>query len=282
MARAEQRKVLNIDAGLFLLCYTSAEDRARPPNVRISMGRGQNPDIFLALQPDQGSAVLPKPGTSFVVVAMKPGQLIIEVTPSRPDGSSAATVKVEPLKVISVPMATSKHTASGNGLQILGHLAGIGDVSARSDEWLAGPSAPSRIEGFSIEWPDKPDDLTIRYSVRAAKPQVITSQLMELGAFAGTRGCAMPIVGVILEISGPAASRYAISTEALFLGSPRLHATGKRAILAGPTGREPLVGLRLSIDRLNSTRQAATYSAGSSGRVRVFRNTAQPESCLST
>jgi hypothetical protein len=283
MARLEQRKVLNIDPGLFLLRYATAEDDTSPPSVRVMVDHKQEYDIFLVLQPNQDSAVLPRPGSSLVVMATNRGQLFIEVTPSRRDGSSAATIKVEPLKVIPVPKATSEVAVEGGGVRLRGHLAGIGDVSARGDEWLAGPAAPCRIEGFAIEWPDKPDDLHIRYSVKTARPQAVSSRTMDLGAYAGTRGCALPIIGVIVEISGPAVSRYVISADAIFLGSPRLHAGGTRVVLAGPTGREPLVGLRLGMEELNTKRQTAALpvrTGHSSGRVRVFRSSAQPESSL--
>ena len=80
----------------------------------------------------------------------------------------------------------------------------------KADEWLGGPSSPMRIEGIAIDWPEKPSDLQIRYAVKTARPMPISGQTMELGSFAGTRGRAMPIVGLMLELSGPAAARLSI------------------------------------------------------------------------
>ena len=150
-------------------------------------------------------------------------------------------------------------------------MAGIGDVFAGAQEWLAGPSAPSRIEGIAIEWPDKPRDLTLRYAVTTAKPQAASGRMMDLGTYAGTRGRALPVVGVLLELTGPGASRHEISAEAIFLGSPQVRATGRRAVLAGPTGREPLVGFRLHMKELKKP-AASVRSNTPSGRVRVFRS----------
>jgi len=44
---------------------------------------------------------------------------------------------------------------------------------------------------------------------------------------------------------GPSALDFRLVAEAIFLGSPVMRMTGKRGVLSGPTGREPLVGLRL-------------------------------------
>ena len=161
MARVEQRKIATIDRGLFLVRYAAAEDEARPPKVKVSVDPSRDNDILLVLHPDHADATLSQPGSCVVVMATRPGELIVEVTPSRRNGSSGATVKSEPLtQGAAEPAQTFEPTLAGSGLRVLGHVAGIGDVFAGAQEWLAGPSAPSRIEGIAIEWPDKPKDLT--------------------------------------------------------------------------------------------------------------------------
>ena len=106
----------------------------------------------------------------------------------------------------------------------------------------------------------------------------------------------MALTGLMLELSGPDALLYQFSVEALFLGSPVMRVSGERIVLSGPTGREPLVGLRVALARTNmqnhrvvqaanqahkqTERSAAAAAerlqrhrpASSSGRVRVFRS----------
>jgi hypothetical protein len=301
MARVEHRKIANIDRGLFLVRYAAAEDEIRPPKVTVAVDpkwkmdvsiSGQTfwfmKELFVVLHPNHANAVLLQPGSALVVRATSPGQLIVEVTPSQRDGSSAAIVKIAPLtqgEAISMPKPATEGAVAGSGIRILGHVAGNGDVFVGAEEWLAGPSAPSRIEGIAIEWPEKPNDLNIRYSVKTAKPQASSGRMMDLGIYAGTRGRALPIVGVVVEISGLGASRYEISAEAVFLGSPRLRAAGKRVVLAGPTGREPLVGFRLRMEELNTKPEPApspVRSGRSTGHVRVFHSRAQSPSSLAT
>ncbi len=301
MARVERRKFAEIDRGLFLVRYAAAEDKIRPPTVTVKVDPMRKTDVsiwghtfcfmeevLVVLHPDQSNAVLSQPGSGLVVRATNPSQIIVEVTPSRQNGSSAAIVKIAPLtqaKAISMPKPEIKGDLPGDGLRLLGHVAGIGDVFAGADEWLAGPSAPSRIEGIAIEWPGKPNDLYIRYSVKTAKPQTGSDVMTDPGTYAGTRGRALPVVGVSVEISGPGASRYEISAEALFLGASRLSAKGKRVAFSGPTGREPLVGFRLRVDELKTAAQPApspVRSGGANGHVRVFRSRAQSAPSLAS
>jgi len=277
MARVKQRRVAYIDRGLFLIRYAAAEDEAWPPKVTVSVDSKHENDILLVLHPDHTDGTLTEPGSCLVVMATQSGNLMVEVTPSRRDGSAAATIKIEPLtqgKAQATP-ETAAPTVAGGGIRLLGHVAGIGDVFAGADEWLGGPSAPSRIEGIAIEWPDKPSGLILRYAVKTAKPQVTSGQMVEIGSYAGTRGYALPIVSVLLELLGPGAANYEICAEAIFLGSPRMRAIGQRTVLAGPTRREPLVGFRLSMKELEKPAAPAPIASRSSGRVRVFRSKAQ-------
>jgi hypothetical protein len=283
MERAWQQQTVAINRGLFLVRYAAAEDEARPPKVKVSPDPASNKDIRFLLHPDHNEAVLWQPGTCLVVRGMAPGKLSVQVIPVQEDGSVAATIRIEPLSQgkAAYPLIQAKGRSDlphdPSDFRILGHVTGIGDVLVNANEWLAGPSAPARIEGISIEWPGKPPNLDIRYAVKTAKAQTTSGRKMELGTFAGTRGKAMPIVGLMFELSGPEAADFQLSVEAIFLGSPATRVTGKRVVAAGPTGREPLVGLRLAVENIGAvarhqTKSSASKSARSAGHVSVFRS----------
>jgi hypothetical protein len=311
-----QRRAIDVGRGVFLVRYVAAEDVTLPPVVKVSAEPRSDTTVDFFLHPDHGEPVLLRPGTCLVLRATTPTQVAIEVTPSQQNGSESATVNVEPLtqgeaaisfgpqsEVGAWPQVTSDLVDSALAqLRILAHIAGIGDAYANANEWLAGPKAPSRIEGISLEWAAKPRGVDITYSVRTAQASPTSGRRVALGDFAGTRGRAMALTGVMLELSGQEASRYQFAVEALFLGSPITRVTGQRVVVSGPTGREPLVGLLVSLEeivrdaytpnqqRAEKPRQtrsevtstpvaAATTSEsagrsppGPSGRVRVFRS----------
>jgi hypothetical protein len=285
MESAIQRKTINIDRGLFLLRYAAAEDAEQPPFVKVSPDKATEKNVTLILQPDHRDAVLSGPGTALVVRATAAAKLWVEVSALQADGSTAASITIEEVTqgdpIPQLPTAPNLNDFDLSDFRVLGHIARLGDLVVASQEWLAGPSAPARIEGIAVEWPSKPQDLDIRYSVKLARPQAAASQMMGLGSFAGTRGRALPIIGMILEMSGPAASNWQFVVEALFLGSPVNRLTGRRIVLSGPTEKEPLVGLRIGVQHVAAQAiHLQDRPAQSSGRVRVFRGGAKRDQTL--
>jgi hypothetical protein len=282
MARITQQKTVEITRGLFLVRYAAAEDEGRPPIVKVTPEPASEKNITFVLHPDHKEAVLWQPDACLVVRARTLAKLSVEVSPVQENGPMAATVRIEPLNQGRETSVSTQRSGQGGlsidwgDFRVLGHIAGIGDVIVNAGEWLAGPSAPSRIEGISMAWPSKSDDLEIRYSVNTARPQTGSARSMALGSFAGTRGKALPIVGLTLEMSGPDAANAQFTVEALFLGSPVMTATGKVIVLSGPTGREPMVGLRVGLrpDATNARLRPArpTTEPIQPARVRVFRS----------
>jgi hypothetical protein len=245
--------------------------------VEVAVNPKHRRHIELILNPEQGDGVLWQPGACLVVRATRSGQLLVEVTPSEAGGSRAATVKIETLTQGQPEIMSFDRAANDvdvERMNILGHVAGIGDVFVGPDEWIAGPHAPARIEGLSIMWPDKPEGIDILYSVQLARPHVVSGRKMALGDYAGTRGRALPIVGVTIELAGPGASAFQLVGEAAFLGAPLMRMSGRQISASGPTGREPLVGLKLRLDEAGAPMRAE-YPTGkrrkTSGEVRMFR-----------
>jgi hypothetical protein len=250
MDHSSQGKTLEMQRGLFLIKYESSESFSHPPRVRVHPDPGSEDSIELILPPDADEAILWSPGASLVARASRNGRLRVVVTAAEPNGSVAARVQVIVLSNDPGGARERESTARLDlrGFRVLGHVAGRGDVVVDADNWIAGPSAPSRIEGICIQWPDKPRDIRLSYAVTAGGPRPVLGPLVQAGDFAGTRGRALPLVGATLEISGAAANGQQLVVDSIFLGSPQMSAAGQRVVLAGPTGREPLVGLRVRIE----------------------------------
>jgi hypothetical protein len=288
-----QRKVVELDRGMFLVQYKSAGDSAQAPKVVVTPASGHERRVQIFTDTDTEPGTLWEPDTSLVVKISQQATLNVEVIPQQANGSRIAAVRIEPLRQGN-PWAAASRGGSENSelnldeIRILGHVAGIGDVIVSPNQWLAGPSAPSRIEGIAVEWPGQPSGVNLRYAVKAGAGQGPIGQMVGLGEFAGTRGRALPLTGLVLEISGDLSDGYQLSVEAIFLSSPVMRVTGRRVVLSGPTGREPIVGLRLRIEPIEqaaapkalvreppATRSAAVPPAAkapSSSRVRVFRS----------
>lgn len=289
MDAVEQQKVVSLDRGLFFVSYKSADDLASPPHVTVVPTQGHERRMELIMHPDATEPTLWEPNSGLMVRVNTPGTLQIQVQPLRPGGSRAAMVRIEPIQSGRAPLAaqgesvTMHANVAMEGLKILGHVAGRGDVVVAPNAWIAGPTAPSRIEGIALEWPEKPAGLDIRYAVQLPISQAGSGKMVSLGTYAGTRGRALPITGVVLEIGGRG---FEFVAEATFLNAPTLRAVGKRVVLSGPTSREPLVGIRIGVNRLAAPDNVVVPAKPSrkpvgSSRVRVFRSRARQESSIS-
>lgn len=290
MSDAEQQKVVNLDRGLFFVNYRSAEDSHSPPHVTVAPAGGHERRMEIILHPDATEPTLWEPNSGLVVRVNVPGTLQVQVHPRRLGGSQAAVVRIEPIQSGRTHLVAAQSedlglhmNATMEGLKVLGHVAGRGDVIVGPNAWIAGPTAPSRVEGVALEWPEKPANLDIRYAVQFANGQAGSGRMVPLGAYAGTRGRALPITGVVLEMSGTDELEFV--AEAGFLNAPTLRAVGKRVVLSGPTNREPLVGIRIGIERIAAVEQVVAPPTkprrpAGSGRVRVFRSRPRQESSV--
>jgi hypothetical protein len=297
-ADLDQIKTVELDRGLFLVQYQAADDLHAPPRVVVAPAPGSERAVEFVLHPDAVEPTLWQPETALVVRAGASARLQVRVVASRPQGSRAATVRVEPIRPGQPirPIESPAPASAAEGMRVVAHVAGIGDVAVGADSWIAGPVAPSRIEGLVIQWPGKPDNLNIRYAVRFPGQQ--DGQMVPLGAFAGTRGRALPITALILEVTGRADVQFV--AEALFLNAPILKVKGTRIAVAGPTGREPMIGLRINLETSSVTAPVLAVAADSgdapkpqpasaqaprkaatNSRVKVFRSRPRQESSSS-
>jgi len=250
------KRNIDLKAGVFVVRYTMAEEASTHPRIRVSIEDKSKDDVFIILQDQHPADVtLWRPGTSVALRATRPGTIAIEVVPVVPDASTNATIKVDTIlqgedefHVLGQDYGNAKQTLNVATLKLHGHVAGRGDIEVPANEWLAGPSVPARIEGFAIEWPAKPHNLELRYSAIGPRSNAASTPMVPLGGFAGTRGRALPVLGINIELSGAGANNAQLVAEALFLGSPIMQAKGDRILLSGPSGLEPLIGLKLTIE----------------------------------
>lgn len=283
-----KERIVDLDRGLYSIQYTGSDDKQFPPHVIVKPAPGYESAVELILHPDAANGTLRMPGSQLIVRTRAPAQLSVEVVPFQPNGSRSASLKFEPMKsgdqsqfhLASPPSSAVRF----DSLLLLGHIAGRGDVVVGPNVWIGGPQTPARIEGIALEWPDKPSHISLRYAVKTMS-QTATPQLLESPTFSGTRGKALAIAAVTLEISSNEGAGCQLVAEGLFLSSPALRTVGSRIVLSGPTGREPLVGLRISIagDRAMSDISDAQMDESTDSptllksRVRVFRSRTRPQ-----
>jgi hypothetical protein len=98
---------------------------------------------------------------------------------------------------------------------VIAHMQRAGDVGRPFGEWLGDQGSRKWIEGFSITAPEGLTPADITYQAVLGRGWL--SPWSEAGQFCGSRGMALPILGVKIRLSPKAAERYTLSYEATFV-----------------------------------------------------------------
>jgi hypothetical protein len=176
------------------------------------------------------------------------------------DGSNEAPAQA---KAMEVP---------AKGISLVGHIERKGDVVAAHGNTLGDPKSELRVEGFQVQWPDKPEGVDLTYTARiegaGATPTVST------GHFCGTRNAAKRIVAVTFTLTGANADAYDLQGTAQFSGGYEV-AVVSGAALAGPSGLEHLTGLRLeAVSAGKPMKSKGPWEASS--RTKIFKKASSP------
>ncbi len=273
IAQSGEHRVLGVPRGLHILRYVHS-GAAQPPVILITPSVNAGVDIISA-DPRQ-SPMLSQPGDALVLRGLSPQASInLHVQPATVMGSRDAELRLEPLLATAGPVAPARVqspdlTTQGSrpwsvqALSVMAHVSRRGDVTAGLDEWICGPDLPMVIEGLQIDWPDAPRGLVLRCTVESAMRPGIRSFSGGFGEFVGSRRKAAPLIKIAMALEGPDAAGAMLSLDALFLGSAVQSRTGQAVQFRGPSGREPLVGLRVGLIR--NERRLAPISPVSTSR----------------
>jgi len=279
--------VLSVQPGLYALRYVSAVDAANWPVAEVLSADGSEGDITTISAPGAAPGGLEGPGACVVVVAHAPASLKVGVKRRGRSGSIDAVLRLEPLDVAErgaqapsaatsaasapQPIENLPPKAASPSLQIFAHVARRGDVEALAGEWIAGPQAPAPIEGLQFRATE-----SLGVEAQALLAGARWTPWTPPGAFLGTRGRALPIVGLRLRLVGARSLGAEIVAEAMFLGAAIVEKRGSEIELLGRYAADPLVGLKLHmIFPLRQSRPAEKAAANSTPetRVHVFRPT---------
>ena len=264
-----ESSLTQLEPGMWIFRYVGHSGGKVPPLVNLNpapFGKGSI-DFF----PSEGVTrnTLVKPGDCIVTrvksdkaavmiseyhLASQPAQVTIKLDRIGTLPSPTAAISApEPGQTKAKTPRPTKKAAHVNAndesetlnVKLLGHIQMRGDVVVQND-WLGDPNGKHRIEGFAISCDELPEGVTLGYScrtTRGSQPQVVLAN-----QFVGTRRKATPITAVAFNLGGPNAGDYVLSGEIAFAGcTPLAIKPGKE--LAGPTGAEQLVALRIAISK---------------------------------
>ncbi|MFJ4157043.1 hypothetical protein ACIPZF_19875 [Pseudomonas sp. NPDC089752] len=144
----------------------------------------------------------------------------------------------------------------GMPVAITAHLQNSGEVSS-SEGWVGAPDSDEFIEGFAIEWADKPAGVDLLYTCMVAGSG--PSRNVSTGTFVGARGQGLPLICAGFSLVGPHRKGYELTGHIVF-GNAEPQRLVANQMMHGPTGTEPLVALHIAITPVTKMNAARSKS----------------------
>ena len=220
--------LMTLETGLFCVFPVPGSPSADPvsglPGVRVSLapGLGARSDaVSISTFRDDGWL----DGTAALVrVSEGPAQILVTIYQApRQTADTAPKLQVmrlsgepaeAPVTAAPAAAAPAATAASADDAEIIAHVQRTGDVSGKLGEWIGKPGSRMWIEGFGVA-PDTiaPQDL----EYQAVLGRGWLSPWVEGGKFCGSRGMALPLLGLNVRLKGDAAKSFECHYSATFV-----------------------------------------------------------------
>ena len=218
--------LMTLETGTFCIMLAGQQSAAHSglPGARLSpppgpMGR---PDS-VAISTFRGDGWLSGGDAGLVRVTNGPAQILVTIY-QMPEASpeQAPRLNVMPLTGdrpvgprAPVARAVAANPQTGPLPEVVAHVQRMGDVAAGVGDWIGTKGSRLWVEGFGLAPRDGIEPGDIEYQAVLGKDWL--SPWVEGGKFCGSRGMALPLLGLIVRLKGPAAETHELSYSASFV-----------------------------------------------------------------
>jgi hypothetical protein len=233
--------LMTLPPGLFCIINEINPGAARNngmPGVRVSPppAGGQNVEIS-GFRTDgwlsaEGDATL-------VRIRKKPTQILVTIYQMQNEPDAAPRLQVRqllgaddvmpdnmPQDAVPASAPVAAPAAAPAQANLMAHIQSRGDVGAAFGDWLGERGSNNWIEGFAVNAPEGVTAANFTYQAVLGRGWL--SPWVEAGQYCGSRGMALPLLGLRIRLGGEAAEQYEISYSATFVGGAS----------AGPVGND--------------------------------------------
>jgi hypothetical protein len=227
--------LMTLESGLFCILQTpsrAADPASGLPGVRISLppGSASRPDAVTvtSFRPDGwlsggGDAALVRvlggPAQILVTVYQVPnateGAPNLQVMRLLEAGPRGGAQSGQPAPVVVAQPAPGRVTGQPAVMEMVAHIRERGDVGAMIGDWVGERGSKRWIEGFGIAPISGISIKDIEYQAVLGRGWL--SPWVDGGQFCGSRGMALPILGLRVRLRGEAAATHEVSYSATFI-----------------------------------------------------------------
>lgn len=219
---------MTLETGLFCIVQSRAqipEDGSGLPGIRISPPPGRPHGVSISSFRDDGW-LGGQEEAALVRVTNGPAQILVTIYQSPAHGSEAApklqvlrlSPDREPASEPDTPAIRREQSIPGAAPpegDVVAHLQGHGDVVAALGDWIGARGSRLAVEGFCIAPKGPVTAGDVEYQAILGRDW--TSPWVSGGAFCGSRGMALPLLGFRLRLKGEAASAFECRYAATFV-----------------------------------------------------------------
>ena len=223
--------LMTLDTGLFCVFQvpgsSTPNDRSGLPGVRISMPPGATgrPDVISISTFRDDGWLEGQDAAALVRVAKGPAQVLVTVyqAPAAPPESAPRLQVMRLGPEAAVDARASAPMTGGNARQAIApeaadvvvHVQRTGDVPGSIGDWAGTRGSGLWIEGFSLTPHEDIEPSDIEYQAVLGRGWL--SPWIEGGKFCGSRGMALPLLGLKVRLKGGAARTHECSCSASFV-----------------------------------------------------------------
>lgn len=220
--------LMTLDAGLFCIVQTALGTAKAAysglPGVRLSLppgALGRPESVSISTFREDGWLGSGE-GAALIRVAEGPAQVLVTIYQA-PEATPEQAPRLQVLRLTgdaaaNVAQGRAKGTAPGAApadADVVAHVQRMGDVGIRFGEWVGTRGSRLWIEGFGVAPRDGVAASDVEY--RAVLGRDWLSPWVEGGKFCGSRGMALPLLGLTVRLKGSAAATHDLSYAATFV-----------------------------------------------------------------
>ncbi|GBR43657.1 hypothetical protein [Neokomagataea thailandica] len=224
-------RLMVLDAGVFCIFHPPGQPDSGPsglPGVRISRAPATPAGLVNISTFDEDGWIGGSKGAALVRVLRGPAAVLVTTYQDPNHEVGAPQLQVVQLagatEVASTPVAAeapaSSAAASTQELEISAHIQRRGDVGGVIGEWMGTPESQSWIEGFAVAPVGNIPATDIEYQAVLGKGWL--SPWAEGGQYCGSRGMALPILGLRVRLKNGSAETHEVRLTATFTDGTRL------------------------------------------------------------
>jgi hypothetical protein len=216
--------LMTLDAGVFCVFQApgspSSNDRSGLPGVRISQApgpAGRTDAVSISTFREDGW-LDGRDAAALIRVANGPAQVLVTVYQA-PTASPESAPRLQVMRLGAEPGSAVRTPAARavapENADVVAHIQRSGDIPGAIGEWVGTRGSGHWIEGFSLAPREGIKPSEIEYQAVLGRGWL--SPWIEGGKFCGSRGMALPLLGLKMRLKGAAAKTHECSYNASFV-----------------------------------------------------------------